>query len=444
MGERRWTPAQPLNCGAGPIWSAPGGDGRYDNVSKPDVASDRVVQEVHVGCQPVLDGHRGVFGYELLFNDPQTAQPMGDRAAASANDIIRNVFAEPNPDGVTRARLWFTTISRQYLTGKLEFPFDPPRVAMQVAADVEPDFDVLQAAKRLAGAGYRLALDDFVHGDGREQLLPYASYVKLDLATGDRDRLRCTALECAMFTNVTMIGKNIATEDQYGLAKAMRCRLFQGELLASSVGGTHRTLAPSRSKYFDLISAMDDQKCRDTEVLDLVSADPALSILALRACNAAFSGLTRRVSSIRQAVTMAGRSQLRRWVYLLLAFDLVGDNEAGLSSIIEWSRLCQLLGPVVGVPADTGFMVGLLVEAARVLGTPIADFVGQFPIDAKVTDGILERSGPIGTLIDIASGYMFNAPSSERAASVLPSEMVRRHQQAAAYADEMTTMIVNA
>jgi c-di-GMP-related signal transduction protein len=405
----------------------------------------QAVQEVHVGCQPIYDSNRLIFGYELFFRDSSNAESAAKRTTSATSDVIRNVFSEPNTEKLIGGRRWFINVTRDFLVGDTELPISPARVVLEITDSAEPDYEMLRSIQALAKAGYRVAIDRLTVDDCREQILPFASYVKIDMHTTSRDDLKKIANSCSGFNNISMIGMCIETDSDLTLAQSLPCRLFQGYLLARPRTISTRTISPSRSHYFELIKALNDDNDTDiSAIASIVKTDPALSLMTLHACNAAASGLSHHVTSIDRAVSLAGRSQLRRWTYLLMTCEFVESDQSNLTSIIEWSRLYQLLAPRLGVLADVGFLAGILSESAQLLGTPIGDFVAQFPISGDVATSIVERSGPIGQLLDLVSAYQNDDHSSILKSPVSPSEIVRLHHEAATYSDQMTNMISQA
>jgi EAL and modified HD-GYP domain-containing signal transduction protein len=83
-------------------------------------------------------------------------------------------------------------LTREFLVGELPVPFDPGQTVLEVLETIEVDDEVEAGVRRLAAAGYRIAIDDFVWGTPAERLLPLADYVKLDLLDTDAATLAAT------------------------------------------------------------------------------------------------------------------------------------------------------------------------------------------------------------------------------------------------------------
>lgn len=86
-------------------------------------------------------------------------------------------------------------------------------------------------------------------------------------------------------------------------------------------------------------------------------AAPLLEISEI--VNAASSGLTRRLSSIRDAVVLVGMARLRAWM-VLIAVGATAEGTHRISSALVRARTCELIAPRISPQArpDAAFTVG--------------------------------------------------------------------------------------
>jgi hypothetical protein len=85
-------------------------------------------------------------------------------------------------DVLCNGRLAFLNCTRQTLLSDYFALLPPGNVVIEIQHTVPPDEDVIRACQRLKHAGYSIALDNFEPDDKRVSLVPYASYLKVDIA----------------------------------------------------------------------------------------------------------------------------------------------------------------------------------------------------------------------------------------------------------------------
>jgi hypothetical protein len=114
---------------------------------------------------------------------------------------------------------------------------------------------------------------------------------------------------------------------------------------------------------------------------------------------------TRKVSSIREAVTVLGYERIRQWVVLLMASD-VAASLAGAAG--------RHADPGPAVPADrrstptsppTRLHVGLLSGVAELLAEAIEELAPRLPVTTEIAAALVDGSGRLGHVLRLAQAY---------------------------------------
>ncbi len=179
-------------------------------------------QLVHVGRQPIFDRTGDVVAYELLFRGSMDSVEAGRRDTYATSQVIVNTFTEFGIDEVVGDRTCFINMTREFLTGELVLPFGPEHVVLEVLETVTVDDEVVAGVAALVAQGYRIALDDFVYGSGHEQLLPLASYVKLDLLQGDLTHLDEIVAACRVYPDIQIVAEGLEISEHLALYRLVR------------------------------------------------------------------------------------------------------------------------------------------------------------------------------------------------------------------------------
>jgi len=105
-----------------------------------------------------------------------------------------------------------------------------------------------------------------------------------------------------------------------------------------------------------------------TELMDVIRPDISLTAVILKTANSAFFGLSRKVSTLDQAITILGFKEIRNVVIARAVFDsfkhLKKDKQFNINSFWEHSFVCGIVAKVIAqdmkYPANEFFIAGLI------------------------------------------------------------------------------------
>ena len=391
---------------------------------------------VHIGRQPIHDRGGAVVAYELLFRGGRGASVADQSDAYATTQVILNAFAEFGLEQIVGDRLCLLNMTREFLVGELPLPFEPDGVVLEVLETVEINDEVIAGVAALVRRGFRIALDDFVYGSGHERLLGLASYVKLDVLGVDPRTIVTAVHEIRRYPNVRLLAERIETRSQLDAALALGFDLFQGHIFARPQTLTAVSVNPSRMRRLELFTALTSADADLDAIVPIVTADPALSFRVLRATNSASNGLTRKVSSIREAVTVLGYERIRQWVVLLMASDVAATSPERLAGTLTRARLCQLIAEHIDVPADAAFTVGLLSGVAELLAEPIEELAPRLPVTKEIAAALVDGSGRLGTVLRLAQAYERSDLPALAEAPMSAPELARAYLSALGWSDD--------
>lgn len=163
------------------------------------------------------------------------------------------------------------------------------------------------------------------------------------------------------------------------------------------------TQAASRALALQLVQLVSADA--DThEIEALLRQDPTLSYHLLRVVNSLGMGTGRRVTSFSQAILILGRSQLRRWLNLMLFSSREGDRRSAmlLSRVALRARSMELLSKACGedkAHQEQAFMVGMFSLLGVLFGMPLEEVLKPLTISESVQQALLSHAGEIGQLL---------------------------------------------
>jgi EAL and modified HD-GYP domain-containing signal transduction protein len=403
---------------------------------------------VFVARQPIFDASDRLFAYELLYRSG-TQQNFADGLSPDqmCTDTVIHALLSIGLAPLTGGTLAFVNMTRDFLMRGLYELFDPKTVVIELLETVEPDEEVVAACRKLARAGYTLALDDFVNAPGYEPLLAMARIIKIDVLGQSEAELARVAKELAP-CGARLLAERVETAEVRDMCRRLGFTLFQGYFYSKPQIVSHRELSVEHTTMLRLMALLDDAEASDTEIEDAFRSDPSLSYKLLRIANsAAFGG--RDVQSIGFALRMVGRKVLHRWLSLLLVSSVASTNgiagELVLAALVR-ARLCELVAQRGKRAGDMGplFLVGLFSLLDALLRMPMEGILARMAISADVKDALLSRSGPYAPTLSLVEaqerGDWQAVVDATKALGLTPGDVSQAYAEALGWAAERATL----
>jgi EAL and modified HD-GYP domain-containing signal transduction protein len=371
-------------------------------------------EQFFLGRQPIIGRNRELVAYELLFRSSHenAATVVDDFAASSA--VIQYTFSDLGMAKALGEKKGFVNVSQALLMSDAVEVLPPERIVLEILETVQITPEVVARCKQLRDAGYTFALDDVVEmTEAQRELLPFVSVAKLDLIAISEADIARTAASLRPF-GVKLLAEKVETQEQYDFCHNLGFDLFQGYFFAKPVVLTGRMVQPSAVillKLFALTAA-------DSELDALENAlkqAPDLTVRLLKLSNLSASPNSPKISSIRSAIKVLGRTRIHRFLQIMLFAQQSGTNAASdplVQTALSRGCLMEGLANARGWSAikDRAFLVGMLSVVDALFGQPLAEIVSLLNLDENLKNALLRREGQLGTLLRLAE-------ASERADS---------------------------
>lgn len=396
-----------------------------------------------IARQPIVDPKHRIVAYELLFRhtgQAETAQINSDAEAGIA--VLNNALCDMGTEWLLKGKQAFINMGSSMLLSDFSSLLPKDKVVIEVLETVEANDRILARLQELKQQGYRFALDDFRLRPESQALLPFASFVKLDVldyAPEDLARIVQTVRRYP----AKLVAEKVETLEQFNQCRELGFDFFQGYYFARPETLAERIINPAHATVLQLM----DKVRRDADVKDLENLfkqDVALTFKLMRYINSAGYGLSCEVQSIRHAVSILGMQPLYRWLTLLLATAGTHATSPALArTAITRGRLCELLGKSSLPRSDQEnlFIVGVFSLLPAMLDMTMEQVLERVVIPDKIADALLDRSGLYGPFLALAeameeddSGLLENLTLS---LMLTPDQVSTSHLQALAWVEQL-------
>jgi EAL and modified HD-GYP domain-containing signal transduction protein len=397
--------------------------------------SDTDPQDVFLARQPILDRQQQLFAYELLFRGASAGK--GDSAGFLDGGpvpaaVVVNTFTEFSLAEALGPYQGFIKADQALLCDEQATALPARSVVLEVLDTVAQTPAMIAHCEQLRQQGYILAtrvrpeLPESPDIEGKP-LLKMAEFIKVDVGRAEADRLK-RLVSALKPLRKTLLAEKVESDARMRLCHELGFDLFQGYYFARPTAKVNESkrLQSSETALLRLLGLIS-QDTDTVEIEAVFKQEPVLTLSLLRLTNSAGSGLSTRITSLRQAITLLGRRQLLRWLQLLL-YSGASSSAPAVNPLLQLAatrgRLMELL--VNHTPeieqygrdlVDQAFMAGILSLMPAILGAKSGEILAQLPLAAPVLEALGERQGVLGDLLTLVEALEEETP--DKAAAVL-------------------------
>ena len=348
--------------------------------------------------RPLVSANGNVAGFEFCLPAAVEARlrRRADPIAQAANAIALMSSMRPTLDG---GRAALVTLPLAILARPNVIDHAPAGAHLCIDdSAVEPDepsepideaalVAALRARKVRVGAALR-------HGEAPAGL----DFAVLGMAADGLEAMLATARRWRQaHKTTTLIATQLDSVDAIEQALAAGATLACGSFNASAAAPPQRALQGDVQRIIQLLNSVRSEDKPLADLTQDLRADVALCYRLLKHVNSPAVGLSRPVESIDQAVLLLGRTELYRWLSVLLLSSVNGRRASrALQEVsLARARLAEALTRErSGEAPDALFTVGLLSLLDVMLQVPLTQALGPLRLTDPARQALIERGGP--------------------------------------------------
>jgi len=365
------------------------------------------MSNVFVGRQPIYNANLGVYGYELLFRSgQQNAAVMGKVTADGATSTtIINAFLEIGLEKLVGKRYAFINLTENFLLDENALPFSHEQVVLEVLEDIPLDAAMLTALQRLKSQGFMIALDDYIYNPSHKPVVEMADLIKIDIMQLDQREL-IQHVKILKKYPAKLLAEKIETMEEFEFCLKLGFDYFQGYFLSKPKIVKSKSLPTNKLAVLNLLAVLQSPDSETEELEEAISFDVSMSYKILKLINSAFFNLTRKIESIRQAIVIIGRNQLRSWASMMAMASLDDRPSEVIHIAMVRAKMCELLAEQANLgQTETFFTVGLFSALDILMEREIPELIGPLPLSEDVVDALLHRKGVLGEALNCVLAY---------------------------------------
>lgn len=365
------------------------------------VPTDRLAEHALViARQPIYNSQMGVFGYELLFR-PATREQQKVTSAQATAHVLTSALLSTDLDEIVYQRKAIINVTRAFVDVMPQVQLPAERMVLDLPDDTRVDEALIDGLRDRKDEGYEIAVGGF--SSLREpRLLELADSFRVDVKRLQVEQLDRLTKFLRRYKGLSLRALKIETLEEYDQYRSRGYDLFQGYFLGSPRTHQVRDLSVNRLAIMDLLATVHDLNTPIETLEEKISRDVSLSFKLLKLVNSPFFGIAKEVDSVKRAIVLLGREEIRKMVSLLALSGVSDQPEAMVEIALLRAKTCELLGRRVAGATDGFFTVGMFSALDVLMEQPIRKIVAKLPLSEGIRDAILGRQGIMGEALSCA------------------------------------------
>ncbi len=362
--------------------------------------------DIFVARQPVFDAGKNVFAYELLFRKGfQNYASKFDTEYATIKVISNSLVM--GLEHLTAGKKALIKFNRQLLLGNIPRLFPVDRIGVEIQEGVLPEKAVIDTLTKLKAAGYLLLMDDVTFDEKLRPLLQFIDIIKVDFLARDFDYRR-SIIKKVNAAQIKFLAEKIETKAHFDEALKLEYHYFQGFFFQKPDVLSSREMPGYKFNYLQILKKTCDPDMPLEEIETILKHDVSLTYKLLRFINSASYSFKVTVRSIRHALVLLGKREVKKWL-TLIALSGIGRGKPMelMNSTLIRARFCELIGQELELKEDTAdfFLVGMFSMADAFLDRSMEDILADLPLDTDIKAALMRQKGIFRDVLDLVLTY---------------------------------------
>jgi len=346
----------------------------------------------------------GVFGYELLFRSPgapTSIETEKEATQATAQVLANSTLAFDLNELVCNRNAVFN-VTREFLERIENLPLPADKIILDLPDVITVDDSLIQKLKALKSIGFRYSVGGCSNLKNLQPVLQLADIFRIDVHQIKGGQLDNLIKLLRHFKPLSLLALKIETLEEYRLYCDKGFDYLQGYFLSSPREYVSRDLPANKVAILTLLATVHNINTEVDDIEKIITQDVALSYKLLKLINSPYFSVGRTVNSVRQAIVILGRNEIRRWISLLALSNMSDEPVAMIEIALLRARLCEMLAVRANLPNDSYFTVGMFSALDMLMKSPIVHILAKLPLSDEVKAAILQHEGMHGEALSCA------------------------------------------
>ena len=368
--------------------------------------------EQYIGRQPIVSADDGVFAYDLFYRDAETISSSQNARQATAA-VIMNVLNKFGTEELLGGYKAFVKADRTFFMHDLIWSVPKEFFNICLLESVPMDERVIERIQQMHAKGFTVCLNDVTVDDidafkHYSPVLPYLAFIKINGATTPLRTIARIYNIVAPY-ELSLIATKIEDRDTFETCKNIGIEYFQGFYFAKPNLLESKSFDPNHMSVMRLCNMLMSDVDID-EIAEAFEQNHALTLQLLRFINSAAFHFNKRISSIRQILTLLGRTPLTQWLLMMVYSKSVSKDNTQVPPIVLMvknrtelmSGLLKLIpNPPDNVDVGEAYLVGVLSLIETVFNVELKKILEALAMSEHVEAALLANEGLLAEMLEL-------------------------------------------
>lgn len=361
--------------------------------------------DIFIARQGIYDKNGKVVAYELLYrNSMENSYNPLIEDEVSTYKVIENISSF-GLDILTNKKRAFVNFSEALIMKDIATLLPKENVVIEVLETVNPSEEIINKLLSLKDLGYYIALDDVVEVEHIVKFIGVIDIVKVDFRLATSEARKKIAYICNKY-NIDMLAEKVETSEELNEAKGLGYIYFQGYYYSKPSIFLGKDIAVKNTSIFMLLVELIKENYDIDKVEYIMKTDVALTYKFLKFINSSYFNFLQEIKSIRQAIILIGREELRKWLSILTVVEMSSINDGYANIIIIRAKFCEEIANIISPNyAPQAFMVGLFSNMHQMIEKNIDYVVKELPLNSEIKNALLGEQNILKDILDLALAY---------------------------------------
>lgn len=361
-----------------------------------------------LGRQPILDRGEKIVAYELLFRSAGSLTANVENSTFATASVIVNTLTGFGVEDILGKHKGFINMELDLLMDDSLSILPKDMVVLELLETLRVTPELVGRCRCLKENGFVLALDDHEYSPDYHELYEIVDIVKIDLMQTPLDKAGEMVMHFRRYP-LQLLAEKVETQEEFRRCLDMGFDLFQGYYFAKPSLMEKKRMDESGATLLKLMRLLAD----DAEILEIehtFKESPGLTYKLLLLVNSVGTGVLNRIDTVRHAIAILGRQQIKRWVQLALFAS--NDHRGMESPLVDISAVrAGFMENMAGChrslkgrhdSGEKAFMTGILSVLEKVYDISMDEVVKTLCLSREVREALCERKGGLGKLLHVA------------------------------------------
>ncbi len=358
----------------------------------------KMANNIYIAKQPILDKDSDVFAYELLYRDTMDTSNIKNRKRATVS-VLSSVLNKFGVDNLISNHKAFIKADEEFIMHSVLSTIPKEYFIFSLQFETKPSDKVKKKIAKLHDDGYIFAVNDAILDESimeiYRDIMEYISYIKVDVNTPRENLSLLDGLD------IEVISTKVEDIEKEKKAIEMGSQYLQGFFFCKPSVQKQEKIDPELENIIRLCNKIM-QDCSVDELVEEFERSPVVSMQLLKFINSGLFHFRQKLSSIKQVVTLVGKTKLTQWLMLMIYSAPRGEgiaNELLFERVKNRTYIMHEVAKNIDKSiVSNAYFVGVISLMDTLFSVSKRTLMRELNVDRDIKEAILRKDGVLGEI----------------------------------------------